>query len=54
MLTKDEIRKRLKEDPDWEPRDTATDREWDLYDEVRDEMFEDEDEDFDDDDDMDY
>ncbi len=48
MLTKADIKKKLNEDPDWEPAVNATDEEWDLYDEVRDEMFEDDEEDFDD------
>lgn len=38
MITKEEIRKKLEEDPSWTLPDNATDEEWDLYFEVKDEM----------------
>ena len=38
MITKEEIRKKLEEDPNWTPSDDATDADWDLYFEVKDEM----------------
>lgn len=54
MLTKEEIRKKLQEDPDWTLSDDASDEDWDLYFDVKDEMEgvnKDEDEDDDDDED---
>jgi hypothetical protein len=38
MITKEEIRKKLEEDPSWTLPDNATDEEWDMYFEVKDEM----------------
>jgi len=38
LLTKDQIRKKLKDNPYWEPADGATHEEWDLYDEVCEEL----------------
>jgi hypothetical protein len=38
MLTKEDIRKKLQEDPDWTLPDDASDEDWDLYFEVKDEM----------------
>jgi hypothetical protein len=38
MLTKEEIRRKLQEDPDWTLPDDASDEDWDLYFEVKDEM----------------
>jgi hypothetical protein len=39
LLTKDQIRKNLQADPQWEPDENASMAEWDLYDEVCDELF---------------
>ena len=38
MLTKEEIKNKLQEDPDWTLPDDATDEEWDLYFEVKDSL----------------
>lgn len=38
MITKEEIRKKLQEDPEWSLSDDASDEDWDLYFEVKDEM----------------
>ena len=40
MITKEEIKKKLKEDPNFTLEDDATDEDWDLYFEVKDEMGE--------------
>ena len=40
MITKEEIKKKLKEDPNFTLEDNASDEEWDLYFEVKDEMSE--------------
>ena len=40
MITKEEIKKKLKEDPNFTLEDDATDEDWDLYFEVKDEMVE--------------
>lgn len=40
MITKDEIRKKLKEDPNFTLSDDASDEDWDLYFEVKDELSE--------------
>ena len=37
-MTKEDIKKRLEENPDWTLPDDATDEDWDLYFEVKDEM----------------
>lgn len=38
MLTREEIKNKLQEDPDWTLSDDATDEEWDLYFEVKDSL----------------
>jgi hypothetical protein len=38
MLTREEIKKKLQEDPEWTLPDDASDEDWDLYFEVKDEM----------------
>jgi hypothetical protein len=38
MTTKEEIQKKLKEDPNFTLPDDASDEDWDLYFEVKDEM----------------
>lgn len=38
MITKEEIQKKLKEDPNFTLPDDASDEDWDLYFEVKDEM----------------
>jgi len=38
LLTKDQIKKYLENDPYWEPDEDATHIEWELYDEVCDKM----------------
>jgi hypothetical protein len=38
MLTKEQIRKNLKENPDWEPEGDLTAEEWRLFDEIFDEL----------------
>jgi hypothetical protein len=38
LLNKDQIRKNLKNDPYWEPDEDANYEEWELFDEVCDEM----------------
>lgn len=38
MLTKEEIKNKLAQDPDWSPDYDASDEEWDLYDAVLDDM----------------
>mgnify|MGYP001313696760 CR=1 FL=1 len=38
MINKEEIKKKLLEDPDWTLPDDASDEEWDLYFEAKDEM----------------
>jgi len=40
MITKEEIRKKLKEDPNFTLDDDASDEDWDLYFEVKDEISE--------------
>jgi len=40
MITKEEIRKKLKEDPNFTLEDDASDEDWDLYFEVKDELSE--------------
>ncbi|HPD74369.1 MAG TPA: hypothetical protein PLX95_03785 [bacterium] len=40
MITKEEIRKKLKEDPNFTLEDDASDEDWDLYFEVKDELNE--------------
>ncbi len=42
MITKEEIQKKLKEDPNFTLPDDASDEDWDLYFEVKDEMSGDE------------
>lgn len=42
MITKEEIKKKLQEDPDWTLPDDAKDEDWDLYFQVKDEMGEEE------------
>ena len=42
MTTKEEIQKKLKEDPNFTLPDDASDEDWDLYFEVKDEMSEEE------------
>ncbi len=39
MLTKDDIRRNLKEDPYWTPDDDASNEVWDWFDEVYDELY---------------
>lgn len=34
MLTKDQIKAKLKENASWEPSDSASDQEWEAYDEA--------------------
>lgn len=43
MLTREEMKKKLQENPDWELPESASDEEWDLYYEVRQELNLDED-----------
>ncbi len=38
MLTKDQIREKLLENPTWEPAEEAPQKEWEAYDEVYEEM----------------
>lgn len=38
MLTREEIRKKLQEDPDWTLPDDASDEDWDIYFDVKDEI----------------
>lgn len=38
MITKEEIKKKLQEDPEWTLPDDASDEDWDLYFQVKDEM----------------
>ncbi len=40
MINKEEIRKKLKEDPNFTLEDDASDEDWDLYFEVKDELSE--------------
>ena len=40
MITKEEIRNKLKEDPNFTLEDDASDEDWDLYFEVKDELSE--------------
>ncbi len=49
MLSKEEILKYLKEDPDWQPADDADPEEWDLYDEVQMTLVQNDDEEMEDD-----
>ena len=42
MITKEEIKKKLQEDPDYTLPDDASDEDWDVYFEVKDEMREEE------------
>ena len=37
-MTKEEIKKKLEEDPNWTLPDDATDEDWDVYLQVKDEM----------------
>jgi len=39
LLTKDDIRKKLKENPDWAPEYNESDEVWELYDKVREELY---------------
>ncbi len=38
MMTKDQIKEKLQENPEWTPAMDASDEEWELYDEVRAEL----------------
>ena len=38
MLTKEEIKRKLKENPSWEPSEEASLDDWDLFDEVCEEL----------------
>ncbi|MBW6441895.1 hypothetical protein K0B04_03285 [Patescibacteria group bacterium] len=38
MIDKEEIKKKLQEDPDWTLPDDASDEDWDIYFEAKDEM----------------
>jgi hypothetical protein len=38
VLSKDEIKKKLQEDPNFEPDENATEKDWIVFDEVVDEM----------------
>lgn len=38
MLTDSEIRRKLKNDPNWEPEEDVSDEEWILFEEIRDEI----------------
>jgi len=40
MITKEEIRKKLQEDSEWTLPDDASDEDWDLYFQVKDEIDE--------------
>jgi len=42
MVTKEEIKSKLQEDPDYTLPDDASDEDWDVYFEVKDEMREEE------------
>lgn len=45
MLTREEIKEKLQADPNYILPDDASEKEWDLYDEVVDELWEDGDDD---------
>ncbi len=39
MLTKDQIREKLLENPNWEPAEEASQKEWEAYDEIYEELL---------------
>ena len=39
-MTREELKQRLQNDPNWEPEEDLSDAEWKMYDEVREEIME--------------